>query len=137
MRGVNRASALHRRFAGLAFAAALLLALMPSLTRIVSAASAAAAMPDLTALCTHAGLQYVDAGAHHHDGGGARPAHDADGDCAYCPLLAHGALPQAVAAFAAHAPLPAQRPLAHAAAVAHEVFSIAARPRGPPHAFAA
>jgi len=78
--------------AWLALAAALLMAAMPTVGRVLAAADAGA-RPILMELCTHAGIQLVDVSA--FVGDPAPPAGGAsamDPDCAYCvlatPLLA-------------------------------------------------
>jgi hypothetical protein len=136
VRGVIRSAYPRRLFAGLAFAAALLLALAPSASRLLRYAPTPGAA-EQAALCTHAGLQYVDAAApHDHRGGDPQHAHGEDGDCAYCPLLAHGALPSVAAVFVLRPAPPAQRPASRQDFVPRAAFLLAARPRGPPPAIA-
>ncbi len=131
MHAVNR-FARQRPLAGLAFVAALLLALAPSLSRVLHYAASDPA--GMAMLCTHDGLQQVALHAHHD---AAPPAHhDEDGDCAYCPLLAHGTLPAAVAAFVA-LPLPlAPAPVSRPPLAPRAAFILAAQARGPPRRFA-
>lgn len=119
--------AFQRPLARFAFVAALLLALMPALSRFVESARS---NDEIAALCTHAGLQQV---ALPH--GDAATAHD-DGDCAYCPLLAHGALPSTPAAFNAPLALPTLAPVSTARTIARTTSLRAAQPRGPPSLFA-
>jgi len=101
---------LHRRMAGLALLAILLLALVPTLGRLAQArASVGEAAPSWAAMCTARGLESIrlPVAAHDlahdpaHDAGaatGEAPAapHGAAGDCDYCPLLA-AAIPVTVA----------------------------------------
>lgn len=97
---------LHRRMAGLAFLAILLLALVPTLGRLAQASAAAGdAAPSWAAMCTARGLESIrlPAATHgiahdavHATGEAPAAPHGSVGDCDYCPLLAT-AIPVVVA----------------------------------------
>ena len=85
---MNRSRALHRHVGRLAFVAALLLALLPTVGRIAQARAAGHdAAPAWVELCTVQGLRTVLLPA--------SPAPDphAGVDCEYCPLLAAAVAP--------------------------------------------
>jgi hypothetical protein len=81
---VIRHRALHRYFAGLALAAALLMVFAPALNRLLSSASPQW-LSGLTELCTVSGLKLVDLSG--LEAKGAVPGQAVMADCPYCVLL--------------------------------------------------
>ncbi len=100
---------LHRRMAGLALFAILLLALVPTLGRFAQASAAVGdAAPSWAAMCTARGLESIRLPAStrgmahdavHATGEAPAAPRGSAGDCDYCPLLA-AAIPVAVATHA-------------------------------------
>lgn len=90
MRAVIRSRPFHTGMLRLAFAAILLLAFVPTLGRLAGAQAQGGwdrAGAYLTAICTVAGLKYVQLPA--GDAGAAdTPSGHPGADCDYCPLLA-------------------------------------------------
>jgi hypothetical protein len=87
----------------LALAAVLLLALMPSVARLLAARTDGGAHSGWVELCTLAGLKLVKldtAAATPGSGGQSGHGHGLDGDCDYCPLLHSLAAPDAGPALA-------------------------------------
>lgn len=84
-----RSAAFLRRMARLACVAVLLLAIAPAISRLRADAPSVAGW---NAMCTSAGLAWVDAAASRE---GKRPPMEipVGGDCSYCPLAASLALP--------------------------------------------
>jgi hypothetical protein len=91
MRAVMRSPSFQRPMRALALMAVLLLALMPSATRLVAARSHAHA--GWAQLCTVTGLKLVQLSPDTPDERDA--AGHAQGDCDYCPLLASLSAPDA------------------------------------------
>ena len=94
MRPVIRSPAFQRPMRALALAAVLLLALMPSVARLLSQRVDTGAHAGWVELCTMTGLKLVKLDPATPDSGKAEHG----GDCDYCPLLhslaAPGALPK-------------------------------------------
>ena len=95
----------HRRMAGLALLAILLLALVPTLGRLAQASAAGSdAAPSWAAMCTARGLESLRLPPSAHGlahATGEAPSsphspHGSAGDCDYCPLLA-ATIPVAIA----------------------------------------
>ncbi|GGD32400.1 DUF2946 family protein [Pseudoxanthomonas indica] len=79
-----RHRALHRTFAGLALAAALLMVFAPAMNRLLASASPQL-LNGLTELCTVSGLKLVDLSG--LEAKGASPVQTVMADCPYCVLL--------------------------------------------------
>ena len=97
MRAVIRSSSFQRPMRALALVAVLLLALMPSASRLLASRAVADGHGSGWAeLCTVAGLKLVKlAPATPQAPGDPAQGHGHDGDCAYCPLLASLSTPTA------------------------------------------
>ena len=128
MRPVIRSPAFQRPMRALALAAVLLLALMPSVARLLSQRVVAGAHAGWVELCTMTGLKLVKLDPAAPDGGQA----DHGGDCDYCPLghslATPGALPKLV--LASQKPLKA--PLLRAPQQRPDTPAIGLGSRGPP-----
>jgi len=131
----------HRLFARLALLAALLLATVPTLGRLLGEAHAsphAMAMPMAMAPMDHAmaTMAHGARGVSHEpaQGGAPHAGHDHEGDCAYCPLLGSVLTAQTLAFEIPSSLLPrhAARTDATPARVAHLRGTLGSR--GPPRA---
>ena len=87
---MNRRLPCRNAFARLALLAALLLAVVPTLGRLLTPASVADMAPAAHAMHDMAGMRHAMAedGALAHRPSAPAPPHQHDVDCPYCPLLA-------------------------------------------------
>ena len=123
---VIRSPAFQRPMRALALAAVLLLALMPSVARLLASQAGAGAQAGWVELCTMAGLKLVKL----DPAAPAAPAHG--GDCDYCPLLASLTPPAAQPPLLLAAPAPMPAPAARAGQ-RHPTAAVAGLgSRGPP-----
>jgi hypothetical protein len=129
----------HRLFARLALLAALLLAVVPTLGRLLGPAAAAPAPAHAMAMSMamhhgeHAMETMVHGASHDHAPAGAHHfGHDHQGDCAYCPLLGSAVAAQTLAFDIPSSMLPrhAARPDATPPRIAHLRGTLGSR--GPP-----
>lgn len=140
---MNRRIGHRDAFARLALLAALLLAVVPTLGRMLAPASAHGASPTAHAHATAHGMDTAmvramghaapTEHAHHPAPSPDHPGqHQHDADCAYCPLLATTVLAPMQTLALALAPLPASPPSRTASARVTERFHGSLGSRGPP-----
>jgi hypothetical protein len=126
-----RSAAFQRPMRALSLAAVMLLALMPSMARLLASRVDAGAHAGWVELCTMAGLKLVKVDpatpAAPHPG---MPAHG--GDCDYCPLLNALATPTAPPSMALAALPPVPAPALRAPQQEPIVPAIGLGSRGPP-----
>jgi hypothetical protein len=133
MRAVIRSPAFQRPMRALALMAVLLLALVPSASRLLASRAAADAHAGWAELCTVAGLKLVKlAPAAPQAPGDPAAAHGHDGDCAYCPLLASLGTPIATPVLLLALLPPATAPVLQASERPTEPRTHGLGSRGPP-----